>query len=296
MDAYAWNCPVASTGLRASVRPVSSLVKTNRLKLLAAAWLLAIAFVSLARAAEALATHTWTVNGVSRQALIHAPARARTEVVPVVFAFHGHGGGMVQASRSFGLHTLWPEAIVVYMQGLPTSGMTDPDGKQPGWQKAPGDYGDRDLAFFDQVLATLQKDYRVDPKRIYAMGHSNGGQFTYLLWAMRGETLAAVGPSAAAPGLLWVNRLKPKPALHVAGENDELVKFTVQRRAMEAVRRLNGCAPEGQPWDKSGPITGTRYASSGGTPFVSLIHPGTHKYPPEAPALIVKFFKEQAQP
>lgn len=276
--------------------PVFLVMKTNWLKVFGFVSLAVCAFVSTSRAAEALATRTWTVNTVQRQALISAPAKAKTEAVPVVFAFHGHGGGMVQASRSFGVHTLWPDAIVVYMQGLPTTGMTDPEGKQPGWQKAPGDYGDRDIAFFDQVLATLKQEYRIDAKRLYAMGHSNGGQFTYLLWAMRGDLFAAMGPSAAAPGLLWVERLKPKPALHVAGENDELVKFSVQRRAMEAVRRLNGCALQGTPWDKSGPVTGTLYASPGGTPFVSLIHPGTHKYPPEAPGLIVKFFKEHAQP
>ncbi len=55
-------------------------------------------------------------------------------------------------------HKHWPEAIVVYMQGLNTPGaLTDPDGKRPGWQKTFGDQGDRDLKFFDAVLATLRK-------------------------------------------------------------------------------------------------------------------------------------------
>jgi polyhydroxybutyrate depolymerase len=201
---------------------------------------------------------------------------------------------MTQAARSFGFHRVWAEAMVVYMQGLPTVGaLTDPKGVQPGWKKGPGDYGDRDLKFFDAVLASLKNDYKVDVKRIFATGHSNGGGFTYLLWAQRADVFAAVAPSAAAPGLAWYETLKPKPALQVAGTNDELVKFPVQERAMKFVRRLNGCAPDGEAWAKSGPITGTLYPSKTGTPFVSLIHPGTHQYPPEAPALIVKFFKEQ---
>jgi polyhydroxybutyrate depolymerase len=102
-----------------------------------------------------------------------------------------------------------------------------------------------------------------------------------------------MAPSASAPGLGWYEQLKPKPALHVAGTNDELVKFSVQDRAMKVVRKLNGCAAEGTAWAKAGAITGTWYASATGTPFVSLIYPGMHKYPDEAPALIVKFFKEQ---
>lgn len=59
---------------------------------------------------------------------------------------------------------------------------------------------------------------------VYAMGHSNGGAFTYLLWATRGDVLAAVAPSGAAAGRSLPD-LKPKPVLHVAGEKDELVRF-----------------------------------------------------------------------
>ena len=240
-----------------------------------------------------LVAREWTLDGVVREALVRVPAKASLTAAPVVFAFHGHGGNMTQAARSFSVHTLWPEAIVVYMQGLPTSGMTDPDGKLPGWQKAPGDYADRDLKFFDAVFASLKQDSNVDTRRVFSMGHSNGGQFTYLLWATRGELFAAMAPSAAAPGLGWYEQLQPKPALHVAGTNDELVKFIVQERSMKVLRKLNACAAEGVAWAKSGPVTGTLYGSLIGTPFVSLIYPGSHKYPAEAPALIVRFFQEQ---
>lgn len=249
---------------------------------------------SAARAAEAgLIAREWTVDGVVRRALLHVPAGAKLAGTPVVFAFHGHGGSMQNASRSFAMHKEWPEALVVYLQGLPTVGaLTDPAGKLPGWQRAPGDSGDRDLKFFDVVLAALSQEYKVDVKRVFAMGHSNGGGFTYLLWAMRGEKFAAVAPSAAAPGLAWFRDLKPKPAVHVAGTQDELVKYAWQERTMTAVRRLDGCEPTGTPWAKSGPITATLYPSKNDTPFVSLIFPGPHEYPKEATALIVRFFKE----
>ena len=85
--------------------------------------------------------------------------------------------------------------------------------------------------------------------------------------------------------------LKPKPVLHVAGENDELVKFAWQQQTMNALRRLNECG-EGQPWAKHC----TAYESKLGAPVVTFIHPGTHTFPEAAPALIVKFFQEHAQP
>jgi polyhydroxybutyrate depolymerase len=233
------------------------------------------------------------VEGVTREALVHAPGSAKTTNTPVVFVFHGHGGNARQAARSFALDRHWPEAISVYLQGLNTPGrLTDPEGKKPGWQSGPGDQGDRDLKFFDAVLARLKQDYRVDSRRVYATGHSNGGGFTYLLWAERGEVLAAVAPSAAVAQVSYANKLKPKPALHLAGEKDPLVKFAWQDRMMNAVKRVNGCDRTGKPWGENC----TLYPSTRGTPLVTFIYPGGHEFNREAPALIVKFFQEHPAP
>lgn len=232
----------------------------------------------------------WTVDGVSREAIIHIPAG--TNSAPVLFAFHGHGGNMNQAARSFGYHTNWPEAIVIYPQGLKTPcRLTDPEGKRNGWQMDTGGQSDRDLKFFDAMLESLKKDYKVDSKHIYATGHSNGGAFSYLLWAARGDILAAVAPSAAALNPKLTLRLKPKPVLHVAGENDTLVKFEWQKLMINAILKANQCDPDtGKSWDKNCTI----YTSKVKTPVVTFIHSGTHNFPVEAPALIVKFFKAQS--
>jgi polyhydroxybutyrate depolymerase len=237
----------------------------------------------------------WTIDGVTRQALISAPASAATNPAPLVFAFHGHGGNMQNAARSFKMHEVWPDAVVVYMQGLPTPGqLTDPEGKRNGWQKDAADQGGRDLKFFDAVLSSLQKEYKIDSKRIYATGHSNGGGFTYLLWAERGDVFAAVAPSGAlsVPAL---PKLKPKPTLHLAGETDPLVKFAWQEKMIQAVRKLNGCAEGGVPWASAGDLSGTLYPSATGTPLITLIHPGGHTFPKEAPELIARFFKENGR-
>jgi polyhydroxybutyrate depolymerase len=235
----------------------------------------------------------WKVDGVERIGTVYAPATAATSKAPLLFAFHGHGGMARNVAERWEYQKLWPEAIVVYLQGLPTPGaLTDPEGKRNGWQKTAGDQNDRDLKFFDVVLASLKKQYQVDEKRIYATGHSNGGGFTYLLWAERGDTFAAFAPAAA--GLRAVSALKPKPAMHIAGENDELVKFPNQQRTMESLRKLDACEDTGRPWAKSGTLVGTLYPSKTGTPFVSVIYPGPHALPAGVPALVVKFFKEQA--
>lgn len=240
-----------------------------------------------AQAVDILTRMEWKIDGSGREALVYIPTAAKTTPSPIVFAFHGHGGTLRHAAAKFRYHELWPEAIVVYMQGLNTPGaLTDPEGKKTGWQRTVGDQGDRDLKFFDAVLATLKKDYRVDDKRMYATGHSNGGAFTYLLWMARGDLFAAVAPCAAATRRP-AQTLKPKPVLHMAGENDPLVRFAWQEMTIDALRKLNGCE-EGKPWGKNC----TLYPSKTGTPVVTYIHPGAHEMPDDVPTIIVKFFKE----
>src|SRR5437762_8127633 len=111
----------------------------------------------------------WTIEGGKRETLVIAPAKA-TAAPPLVFAVHGHGGTMQRAATMFHMHTLWPEAVCVYMQGLNTPGRTDPEGKKPGWQHAVGDQGDRDLKFFDAVLASMKQKHHIDEKRVYSTG------------------------------------------------------------------------------------------------------------------------------
>src|SRR5437762_2057203 len=74
----------------------------------------------------------------------------------LVFTFHGHGGNAQGTAQQMHLQTVWPQAIVVYPQGLPSPTPGDPSGTKPGWQFKTGDSGDRDLKLFDAMVATLK--------------------------------------------------------------------------------------------------------------------------------------------
>ena len=245
-------------------------------------------FLSLAMAADpAPARQEWKLDGVAREALVVEPAKT-TEHPPLVFVFHGHGGTAKHAAEKYAYHKQWAEAVVVYPQGLNTPGkLTDPDGKKTGWQSGPGDQKDRDLKFVDAMLKSLLADRAIDPKRVYASGHSNGGGFTYLLWANRASSFAAFAPSAAVTR----EKLTPMPAMHIAGENDPLVKYDWQKRMLDTVRKVNGCDADGKPAGKFC----TEYASKGGTPVVAYVHPGDHTFPADAPKRIVEFFQQHAK-
>lgn len=226
------------------------------------------------------------VDGVERHALVFAPTAGGHAKSPLIFGFHGHGGSPEASVRGMAFQNAWPDALVVYPQGLPIATNVDPQGIKPGWQRSAGEVGDRDLKFVDQMVATLREKYSIDDNRIFAVGFSNGAFFTYLLWAQRPQLFTGFAPVAGLFTFAGEPKV-PKPAVLIGGERDQLVKIDKLQVAMRAVRRLNGCAEQGEA---CGPLC-TRFASSKNAPLVNVIHPNGHIYPPRATQVIVDFFK-----
>ena len=239
---------------------------------------------------EPLTAQSWTVDGMQRTALVAIPSTPTPAAgVPLVMIFHGHGGTSQHSARTFAIHAHWPEAVVIYAQGLPTPGrLTDPEGRRPGWQHQVGDQGDRDLHYVDAMLSWARSRFTIDSKRIYAGGHSNGGTMTYVLWTGRGDVFAAVAPSASVFRRDLMPGAKPKPALIIAGEKDDRVPFAAQRMSLASTLRLNQARPAGEPWSGRAVL----HRSAIGADVVSYIHPGDHTMPEDAGALMVKFFKD----
>ena len=236
----------------------------------------------------------WTIDGVQRNAIVFVPASTNGAAKrPLVFAFHGHGGNAQGTVQLMHIQTVWPQALVVYPQGLPSPTPGDPSGTKPGWQFKVGDSGDRDLKLFDAMVATMKQRYLADPKRIYTTGFSNGGIFSYLLWAERPKTIAAVGEVAGsldASETLTV----PRAMLAVAGTHDTTNPYQGQVDSINLARQADNATGPGVPCG----MGCTFYASAGGnkTPVKTFIHQGAHVYPPWASPQIVKFFKAHPQP
>jgi polyhydroxybutyrate depolymerase len=240
-----------------------------------------------------LVRQTWSVDGVQRSALVAAPrAAAAGDRLPLVLVFHGHGGTSANAARTFRIHEAWPEAVVIYPQGVPTVGaLTDPEGRLPGWQSLPGDNGDRDLRLTEAMLEWAKTRYPIDPAKVFAAGHSNGGSMVYLLWAVRGDRFAAFAPSASVFRPVLIARAPPKPALIIAGREDALVPFASQQRTIDAVLRLNHAAAAGAEWSGEARM----HASPSGADVVIYIHPGGHPMPADAGEQMARFFRTVAR-
>ncbi|HWY52590.1 MAG TPA: prolyl oligopeptidase family serine peptidase [Chthoniobacterales bacterium] len=254
---------------------------------LALSFVTAVWFASSTFAVEPAPTK-WTVDGMEREALVVLPSTSSKSRPPVIFAFHGHGGNMHFAARGMAFQNFWPEAIVVYPQGLPTPGIVmDFEGKKPGWQREAGQQNDRDLKFVDAILATLRQKYSIDETRVYATGFSNGGLFTYLLLSQRANLFAAFAPGGSAL-MRSVTLTEPSPVFHYGGEKDQLARFSRQQETIEQLRKFNGCAAQGEPCGSNCTI----YPSTKGAPVATFIHPFGHIYPPQVTPLIVKFFQD----
>jgi poly(3-hydroxybutyrate) depolymerase len=82
-----------------------------------------------------------------------------------------------------------------------------------------------DFAFVDGLLDWLEANLCVDPARIYATGHSNGGQFAWALASrLASGRLAAIAPSAGTPhtgfGEAPPPEIGPVSVMDVHGIND----------------------------------------------------------------------------
>jgi polyhydroxybutyrate depolymerase len=236
---------------------------------------------------------TYTVDGVARSAIIRAPATSPSDGgAPLVLVFHGHGGTAANAERKYDIPSLWPEAVVAYLDGIPgTPGRTDPAGALNGWQKNPGESGDRDLHFYDVVLADLEVRFPIDRDRVYVYGHSNGARFADVLWNQRGDGIAAVASSSAQGGTL-INDAPPRSLFMSMGEADPIVPYAGQKLSIplaEARLRIDQTTVTHDGYL-------TRASGEGGLELDTYIHPGGHEMPDEVLPLIVTFFQRNRRP
>lgn len=231
---------------------------------------------------------TLQVEGVRRTALVYAGSESLRKPSPVVLVFHGFSGNARNAARRYSLHTAWKEATVVYPQGLPS---VSPRLLRYGlgWQREPGEEGDRDLKFVDKLLAEVRSRYRADEKAVYACGMSNGARLCFLLLTEKPAPFAAFAMVAGAGGTFVWRARTPRPVLMINGRADQLVSFRAAERTRDVLRRLNGCGNEEKEWAK-GCITYLPVRDNNHVVFCA--HDGGHVWIPEATAHIVRFFKE----
>lgn len=231
-----------------------------------------------------------TVDGIERTALVYPGEHAGTTPSPVVLAFHGFGSSAVSMARTL-LHEAYPEATVVYPEGLKIH--SDRLGRDAAaWQAAPGRDHDRDIHFVEALLAELHATVRVDDRRIYVTGLSNGALFTYCLLVMRPKLFAAFAGVAGAVEFVSDAHV-PRPVLLIQGKDDHVVKPEAAAHTRDLLRKLNGCGETTIEWR---PAYYSYSPCTTGQPVIWRLHSGGHTWPREATRHVVQFFQEQKLP
>jgi polyhydroxybutyrate depolymerase len=161
-----------------------------------------------ARVAAAADVTTWTVDGVKREAMIYVPSSPPAGKLPLIFSFHGHGDDM-ENFQFVGLQDAWPDAIVVYFQGLPSR-----DGYR-GWQVERRIRRSRSETGRCRAGGVEERIRQRRRRRIYATGYcSNGAHFTYCKGAAS-NVFAAYAPVGRIRATAMPK--EPRPLFHVGG-------------------------------------------------------------------------------
>lgn len=196
-------------------------------------------------------TRTLKMEEQNRTYLVHIPKEYDPKKpAPVVLALHGaamNGSMMVWFS---GLNKKADEAgfIVVYPSGT---------GVGPFLTWNSGGFKGRmaankpdDVVFIGKLLDDLGTVVRVDDKRVYACGMSNGGMMCYRLAAELSERIAAVAPVAGTIGIDECKPKRPVPVLHFHGSKDTIVPFEMVKGKTPSFMKLKGVEESIQTWVK----------------------------------------------
>jgi polyhydroxybutyrate depolymerase len=169
-------------------------------------------------------TLTLTSGGLARDSLLHVPpSYDPAQGAMLVVNYHGFSSN---APEQVLLTDMNPVAdakgfIVAY-----------PDGLGSGWNAGsccselqPPDVDD--VQFTKDLLALLESEYCIDPKRVYATGFSNGGFMSHMLACEMADTFAAVAPVSGVLGIPTTSCLpsRPIPVLEMHGTADPVVPY-----------------------------------------------------------------------
>ncbi len=158
-----------------------------------------------------------------------------TKAFPLIIALHGLGGsedGMLRPNYAM----VEPAEKRGYIVAAPLGYRPD------GYYGSPI-AADKHRAALSEgdvmnVLARVRRDYKIDPDRIYLMGHSMGGIGTWALGAKHPEIWAALGPISGVADPRTVESMKNLPEIVVHGDADTTVPVSGSRNMVEAMKRL----------------------------------------------------------
>ncbi|MEO0077764.1 MAG: PHB depolymerase family esterase, partial [candidate division WOR-3 bacterium] len=165
-------------------------------------------------------------RGIKRHYVLHLPVNPSSgQPLPLVIVLHGGGGDAAKVEALTGFSRLADTAgfVVAYPEAVNRHWN---DGRNVRRFKAQREQVD-DVGFIELLIDQLVRERRVDHKRVYATGISNGGMMCHRLGIELGDRLAAIAPVAAGlpEPLAEVRPAHPVSVLAINGTADPLVPY-----------------------------------------------------------------------
>lgn len=176
-------------------------------------------------------SETLTVDGTQRTYLLNLPPDYYgSSDFALVIAMHGGGGDAVQFESTSKLTDKANASgfIVVYPEGVQSTGLLKARTWNAGTccEYAVNNNID-DVEFISQLIDRLVATYKIDPKKVFATGHSNGGMLSYRLACELADKIAAVAPNGCTMVVTEpCTPTRPVPVLHMHSELDTNVPYT----------------------------------------------------------------------
>lgn len=241
---------------------------------------------------------TLTSGNLLRDAWLHVPASYdKTKPTELVLNFHGFTSNAPEQIVLTRMNRAADERNII---------VAYPDGVGASWNA--GDCcGDSwtnsvdDVQFVKDLLAKLENDYCVDPKKVFATGFSNGGFLSHRLGCEMSDVFGAIAPVSGVMGEdpTKCTPQRAMPVLDFHGTGDPIVPYNggtpvipidlgssfIQFRSVtttiDAWRQIDGCLGGGNVVYQNGDSTCTEYAQcrSGARVTHCKIDGGGHEWP-----------------
>ncbi len=169
---------------------------------------------------------TMNVDGLERTYTVNLPPDYyESSGFSLVIALHGGGGSSSQFESTCKLTDKANAAkfIVVYPNGtglIKTWNAGTCCGSAVTNQV-------NDVHFISELIDRMVSEYKINPKKIYATGHSNGGMLCYRLACELSNKIAAIAPNSSTMVVTSpCNPARQVPILHMHSKLDEHVVYT----------------------------------------------------------------------